>query len=405
VKTFGFHELQHADLFVDAIYEGGTTGNVGDDPINRLLPGSGNLGGFRAAGRGDAKTFIVLYTSGEDKDWPDSMDLATGQFTYFGDNKRPGQELHDTRPGGNIILRNVFEWLHAEPQKRKLIPPFFVFTKSPTSNSPRSVQFRGLVVPGYPGMPPTEDLIALWKTTNGQRFQNYRGVFSILNVPVVPRTWLKVLDDKVQRLERSPKTWKKWVETGTYELLRSEPTTIIRTPQQQTPDTDIKTDILRTVFEHFNDSPVGFEHFAALIFQMQDRRVTIDEITRGTIDGGKDAIGRYRLGLVDDPVHVEFALEAKCYQPPIDGCTPSTVGVKEVARLVSRLRHRQFGVLVTTSVVARQAYQEVREDRHPIVFISGKDIADTLVSCGYTTSDQVRVFLLNEFPTFERKTI
>ncbi len=38
----------------------------------------------------------------------------------------------------------------------------------------------------------------------------------------------------------------------------------------------------------------------------------------------------------------------------------ATVGVADVARLISRLRQRQFGVFVTTSVVARQAYKEVR---------------------------------------------
>jgi hypothetical protein len=35
-----------------------------------------------------------------------------------------------------------------------------------------------------------------------------------------------------------------------------------------------------------------------------------------------------------------------------------------ISRLTPRLRHRQFGVLVTTSAIARQGYEEVREDRH-----------------------------------------
>ena len=61
------------------------------------MPGSGNQGAFRAAGNGEDKKFVVLYTSGEDPDWPDHLDLNTGQFVYFGDNKTPGHELHDTR--------------------------------------------------------------------------------------------------------------------------------------------------------------------------------------------------------------------------------------------------------------------------------------------------------------------
>lgn len=130
---------------------------------------------------------------------------------------------------------------------------------------------------------------------------------------------------------------------------------------------------------------------------MHDSRVVIDEITRGSVDGGRDAVGRYILGLPNDPVHVEFALEAKCYRPPLDGDSPNTVGVKEVARLISRLRHRQFGVLVTTSLVARQAYEEVRDDRHPIIFFSGGDIAELLTVNGYSSSSVVDAWLKREF--------
>jgi hypothetical protein len=71
--------------------------------------------------------------------------------------------------------------------------------------------------------------------------------------------------------------------------------------------------------------------------------------------------------------------------------------VKEVSRLISRIRHRQFGVLVTTSVIARQAYEEVREDRHPIIFISGRDISEILIKHGYNTEEKVATLLNNGF--------
>ena len=154
-------------------------------------PGCGNLGGFRAAGRGEIKKFVVLYTSGEDKDWPDTLDLNTGRFTYYGDNKKPGHELHDTPKKGNLLLMNVFDWLHSNPPRRENIPPFFVFMKYPTKNSTRSVQFKGLAVPGFPGLTATEDLIAVWKTTADQRFQNYRSTFTILDVATVERQWIR----------------------------------------------------------------------------------------------------------------------------------------------------------------------------------------------------------------------
>ena len=95
------------------------------------------------------------------------------------------------------------------------------------------------------------------------------------------------------------------------------------------------------------------------------------------------------IGLPQDPVYAEFALEAKCYRPAIDDQDANTVGVKEVARLISRLRHRQFGILVTTSLISRQAYEEVRKDRHPIVFISGRDIAEILIEHGHSDPESV----------------
>ncbi|MFH1981298.1 MAG: restriction endonuclease [Pseudomonadota bacterium] len=398
IKIFPFNKIDTADLIVDAVYEGGTTGKIRDEALCKVLPGIGNLGGFRASGTGLDKKFVVLYTSGKDMNWPDLIDLSSGQFIYYGDNKTPGHDLHDTRPGGNRILRRVFEHLHFTPPKRELIPPFFIFTRYPTEKSSRSVQFNGLAAPGFPGIPATEDLLAIWKTSRGQRFQNYKSVFTILDVPVISRTWITSLAKGAESNVNTPAAWKEWVHKGRYHPLTSEPTTIIRTLDDQIPDTSQKRQLLSIVFEYFKDAPFLFENFAARIFQMQDQRVAIDRVTRNVIDGGRDAVGRYRLGLIDDPVKVEFALEAKCYAPSIRDKRPSTVGVKGVARLISRLRHRQFGVLVTTSAIARQAYQEVREDKHPIVFISGKDIAEILITSGYNSKQILQNFLEAEFP-------
>jgi hypothetical protein len=152
------------------------------------------------------------------------------------------------------------------------------------------------------------------------------------------------------------------------------------------------------------NAPVAFEAFAARVFQMHDQRVIIDEITRASVDGGRDAVGRYLLGLSDDPVYAEFSLEAKCYRPGLNGEAPNTVGVKEISRLISRIRHRQFGVLVTTSVIARQAYEEVRQDRHPIVFLSGGDIVDILITNGFNSRELVEQLLKNEFAVSGRAT-
>jgi hypothetical protein len=51
-------------------------------------------------------------------------------------------------------------------------------------------------------------------------------------------------------------------------------------------------------------------------------------------DVGRDAIGRYLLGLMDDPVYAEFSLEAKCYQPGLDG-VPINQSARSSARAAS----------------------------------------------------------------------
>ena len=406
MRIIAFEETHDCDLIVDAVYEGSSDGKLAGEPISNLLPGSGNMGGFRIAGKGHDKQFVVLFTTGEDKDWPDRIDLNTGQSTYYGDNKTPGHELHDTPKGGNLVLRRVFELIHTSSTQRHLVPPFFVFNKSPTAKSSRAVQFKGLAIPGFSGMSATEDLVAVWKTTKGQRFQNYRSVFTILDVPVVMRSWLQALMKGESSLNGAPQAWRQWVEKGHYTPLVSEPTTVIRTEQEQSPDAPLKRAVLELIWQHFHSDDKEekkrrafiFESFSARIFQMHDQRVIVDEITRGVLDRGRDAYGRYLLGLSDDPVYAEFSLEAKCYRPPLNGEKPNTIGVKEVSRLISRIRHRQFGVLVTTSVVARQAYQEVREDRHPIIFICGKDISEILINNGYNSPDLVKNLLTSEYP-------
>ena len=398
MKIIPFEHLSESDLFVDAIYESTSDGRLSGEPIAKLLKGTANVGGFRASGRGENKKWVVLSTSSGEADWPDSFDAMTGKFIYYGDNRTPGRELHDTKKAGNSLLRKIFTTLHGDSKNLGCIPPFLLFKQHPTPRGKLSVRFLGVGAPGFPGLSATEDLVAIWKSASGERFQNYRSVFTVLDIPVVRRVWLTDLALGNCNSKYAPEAWKIWQNTGMYLRLTAEPTTNIRSIEQQAPNGSLQVEILRTVWEYFRDTPLAFEAFAARIYQLLDQRVVIDEITRGSVDGGRDAVGRHLLGLNDDPVYAEFSLEAKCYQPPIVGHSANTVGVKEVSRLISRIRHRQYGVLVTTSVVARQAYEEVREDRHPIIFIAGKDIAEILVRNGYSTAELVRRLLLDEFP-------
>lgn len=103
-------------------------------------------------------------------------------------------------------------------------------------------------------------------------------------------------------------------------------------------------------------------------------------------------MGQYLLGPLADRVVIDFALEAKCYGPA------NSVGVREVSRLISRLKHRHFGVFVTLSYFNTQVYDEVRSDGHPIALICGRDVVDALREHGYGDADAVRAWLGKMFP-------
>ena len=388
--SFSFEELETADLIVDAVYKGGSEGSVADDPINPLI-GGGNLGGFRYQGSTKSYDidFCVLYSSMNDPDWPDTLNPESGIFTYYGDHKHPGRSLHDTPKRGNAILRDSFDHVHA--QQREVVPPFLIFTKAGTG---RDVIFRGLAVPGAPHLSQTDDLVAIWKIKEGERFQNYRAVFSILDVPIISRSWIEEFKSGHSLSRHAPKNWRKWIESGTIVPLAAERSVNYRTKSQQLPKSETRWSILRRIYSFFeghSDGAYAFERCAAEIVRMMDERVVRCDLTRPWRDGGRDAVGEYRIGPESSSIAVEFALEAKRYQPS------TGVGVRHTSRLLSRIRHRQFGFLVTTSYVSEQAYREIIEDEQPIVVISGKDMVDILIDSGHSNPESVSRWL-NRLP-------
>ncbi len=383
---YAFDELESADLVLEATYRGGTVGNVVDDSLSRLLP-VGNQGGFRykkLVGSGIA--VVALYTSGANRDWPDALDVQTGRFTYFGDNKTAGRELHDTQRGGNLILRESFMGAH---EKRLDVPPFFIFEKGDRG---RDVVFRGLAVPGGPELSEDEDLVAIWRTSGGTRFQNYRAQFTVLDVATVTRPWIEELLGGERGGDHAPDAWRIWRETGRIVSLGAPSTVEFRTKAEQLPEDVDGIGVLNAIHEHFATSPHLFEQCAVDIWRMIEPGVTEVRVTRPTVDGGRDAIGKHSLGPVGDRISVDFALEAKCNR------FDNGVGVKGLSRLISRLLHRQYGVLVTTSYLGSQPYRELREDGHPVVVVSGIDIVETLRARGISNNGQAKAWLDANFP-------
>ena len=176
--------------------------------------------------------------------------------------------------------------------------------------------------------------------------------------------------------------------------MKSQRSTVIRSKSEQLPEDTDGMAIIKKIHAHFPlDRATMFESCAARIFEMIEPENIVEiDVTRATRDGGRDAVGKYRIGVEPTYVISDFALEAKCWEPD-KGC-----GVKQTSRLISRLKHRQFGVFVTTSYVLQQAYSEIVEDQHPMLIIAARDIVAVLRKNGLSSLDKVNTWLVSNWP-------
>lgn len=383
-----FEKLESADLVVDTTYKGGTIAGKGSEVLSKLLPNCSNSGGFRKVMRKDDSrlpAYVVLYTSMQELAWPDYLDEETGVFRYYGDNRTPGRALLDTPRKGNSLLEFVFGCLNSKDGSIKNIPPFLIFKKGVYG---WDVQFLGLAVPGNPKISPDKDLVAFWRTMDDKRFQNYEAYFTILETDKpISRQWLNALIyDHDNSYKYAPEAWKKFISQGRNGIVPLIAKKIQKVPSkydQLQSDVEGKS-CLKLIREHYSDNAYGFEMCAKSILEKLDERFQDFSLTRPWRDGGRDALGYYVIGSeskANYPLRIDCAMEAKCYSEN------HAVGVKEMSRLISRIRYRQFGVLITTSYVHEQAYKEIMEDGHPILVVSAADIAGILRKNSITTSN------------------
>lgn len=383
--------LSEVDLLIDQVYGGSRNGNHSDEFLPKLL-NVDNGAGFRYLGspRTQPSTLkiLVLNTNFSDPDWPDSLDKENGLFIYYGD-KRGAGELHDTPRQGNETLRNIFEYLHT-PGTNTSFPIILLFGKA---GKYRDARFLGLAVPGAKDMSSDEDLTAVWRITeDGVRFQNYRAIFTVLDVNKVSRAWINdVQKGNALTSEHAPKVWLDWISKRKYKPLQAEVSKKIRDRKQQTDMTEEELAVINELHRRFSgdDRATDFEAVAAKIVEFYMPNAHKITLTKPWRDGGRDALGKYRICSGPGGIDVDFAIEAKCF------ALNQSVGVKHVSRLISRLRHRQFGVIVTTSYIGSQAYKEVVHDEHPVVVICAVDIAKLLLE-KFSYIDRILIWLDKE---------
>lgn len=379
MNKISFEELDGADLIVDCIYEGGNPNDWSGEPLKKLFPKCGVAKGFRTVRREDKSgkfAYVVLYTDMSQLEWPDYLDKETGIFRYYGDNREPGMGLTDK--DGNKLLEEVFDTLNAGDSLDD-IPPFFVFKKGEKG---RDKQFLGLAVPGNPHISPDEDLVAIWRTVDGERFQNYKAYFTILDTgekPISHEWVVSLIENHENNLQYAPEAWKEYIKKGRtgIKALEAPVKNKIPTPKEQLQcnGDEEGRKCVEIIYNHYHSNPTGFEACAIKIIGMIDSNFCNIELTPPRKDGGRDAIGEYQISIGGNSktkLKIDFAMEAKCFGPN------TGVNVRYMARLISRLRHRQFGIFITTSYFGKQVYKELYEDKHPILLINASEIAEIL---------------------------
>ena len=369
------------ELRIDLSLRNTNNPNNPNDVFNRFFRfsdgrGINNTSGLRAKSKADQTTdiencaFCLLVTTFGEAEWPDSLDYESGVFTYFGDKRTEG-DLHKTTVGGNRLLRNIFNKLHVD--QRELIPPILVFENYKGVDG-SYMRFLGLVAPGAQGVSSFDDLVAVWRIKDRNRFQNYRSLFTVLKENLVSKVWLEDLVNGINPSDSiyCPLSWKRWVETGIYDPLTCQRKREPRSKENQAPQNNNESNVLKNVMEGFSDRE--FEFAAVSIVELMDPRFKDFIVTQRSRDGGRDAIGTYQVGHADHQIQLTAIVEAKLWKENSD------IGVKPMSRLISRIKHRDIGVFITTSCFNKQVQKELIDDNHPVILISGGDIARVLIA-------------------------
>jgi len=388
--------LEKSLLRVDKTYKNTNNWKNKEDQFNKFFrfsdgKGINNVSGFRPKSNNltpendiISSAFCVLITNFGETEWPDDLDLETGVFTYFGDNRSPGTILDETTIGGNKLLQTTFSHLHT--QSRNLVKPFLCFESLKISGK-SYMKFLGLAAPGAQGVSSTEDLVAVWKVKGNDRFQNYKSIFTILNEDEVSKSWLEDLVSGVTSTDSiyCPKSWLAWVNTGIYNALECKREIKPRSKLDQSPSTNEEKQVLDYIINNLSDRE--FEYASAEIVRLIDKSFKDLVVTRASKDGGRDVIGTYHLGHSKHQVRLSVYIEAKKWKQS------SSIGVKPMMRLISRLRSRDIGVFITSSFFDKQVQSELIEDGHPVMLISGGDISKVLINSDLSSPNSLSAWV------------
>src|SRR5690606_19632945 len=141
----------------------------------------------------------------------------------------------------------------------------------------------------------SEELVAIWRSVGGQRFQNYRARFTVLDAARISRAWIDSIIAGRSDDSLAPDAWRKWKRTGRRTPLVATRTLEYRTPHEQLPNDRESQAIIEAIRAYFEDRPHDFEHCAAALARLMIPDIADLDVTRPSRDGGRDAVGQLRV--------------------------------------------------------------------------------------------------------------
>lgn len=322
----------------------------------------------------------------EDEDespWRDLIFQEEGRVIYNGDNKSSEKNANDTF-GNKKVLENLPLYFSKNRSERLKAPPILVTKTIKIGNKTGFRQFIGI---GIINEPPI--LVQQYEKGNNNVFTNYQFEITLISLASEDLFNWDWIDDRRNKnisdedsLKNAPKNWIKWVNVGSEVVskiqLKINSYRLISESEQRDLLPNNKKIIDDLLNIHYPDpiiDGIRFEALASFITTLyfSDKNYYRGWITVGSGDRGVDFVGRLDIG------HDSFSNtsiivlgQSKRYKNSISG--------ERLTRVASRMTRGYIGVVVTLDVFTRQAQEEIKDDKLPIILINGKKVSELLLT-------------------------
>lgn len=322
----------------------------------------------------------------EDEDespWRDLIFQEEGRVLYNGDNKSSEKNANDTF-GNKKVLENLPLYFSKNRIERLKAPPILVTKTIKIGNKTGFRQFIGI---GIINEPPI--LVQQYEKGNNNVFTNYQFEITLISLASEDLFNWDWIDDRRNKnisdedsLKNAPKNWIKWVNVGSEVVskiqLKINSYRLISESEQRDLLPNNKKIIDDLLNIHYPDpiiDGIRFEALASFITTLyfSDKNYYRGWITVGSGDRGVDFVGRLDIG------HDSFSNtsiivlgQSKRYKNSISG--------ERLTRVASRMTRGYIGVVITLDVFTRQAQEEIKDDKLPIILINGKKVSELLLT-------------------------